>query len=103
MSRSRTDLLGSQSLMEPGFILAPLFETQFKQLRVDSKQFFDEKYKANKDVFVEAVQFWFQSWAEDPLNKRLVHEWATLMKDLLFDDNGSLTYKPQVRNLTTRV
>ena len=85
-----------QSLLEPGFILAPLFDNQARQLRDESRQFFDVKYKAHRDNFVDAVQAWFRAWGEDPLNKRFGNDWSTLVKDLLFNETGNLTYKPHV-------
>ena len=33
---------------------------------------------------------------EDPLNKRFGEDWARLTKDLLFDSEGSLKFKPQL-------
>lgn len=89
-------MLDLQSLMEPGFILAPMFETQARQLGDDSRKFFDVKYKGHRDNLVNAVQSWFGAWSEDPLNKRFASDWNLLIKDLLFDDSGNLTYKPHV-------
>jgi hypothetical protein len=31
---------------------------------------------------------------DDPLNKRFGEDWARLTKDLLFDSEGSLKFKP---------
>ena len=33
---------------------------------------------------------------DDPLNKRFGEDWARLTKDLLFDSEGSLKWKPEL-------
>jgi Family of unknown function (DUF5923) len=33
---------------------------------------------------------------EDPTNKRFGEDWARLTKDLLFDSEGSLKFKPEL-------
>lgn len=73
-----------------------MFDSQARQLRDESRQFFDVKYKASRDNFVNAVQAWFRAWGEDPLNKRFGNDWSILVKDLLFNETGNLTYKPEV-------
>lgn len=35
---------------------------------------------------------------DDPLNKRFGQDWARLTKDLLFDSEGSLKFKPDLWN-----
>jgi len=40
---------------------------------------------------------------EDPLNKRFGEDWARLTKDLLFDSEGSLKFKPQLWDDIRRV
>lgn len=35
---------------------------------------------------------------EDPINKRFGEDWARLTKDLLFDSEGSLKFKPDLWN-----
>ncbi|KLO12225.1 hypothetical protein SCHPADRAFT_905341 [Schizopora paradoxa] len=92
----RVDTFVRKSLLEPGFILAPLFESQARQLRDESRRFFDEKYKGHRDALVDAVESWFKAWSDDRLNKTLTDEWSKLIKDLLFDDSRNLTYKPHL-------
>ena len=48
------------------------------------------------DRFFQTVGDWFHQWSEDPLNKRFGEDWARLTKDLLFDSEGSLKFKPHL-------
>ena len=79
-----------------------MFDSQSRQLRDQGRQFFDTKYKSHKDALFGSVQSWFRAWAGDPLNKRLGDDISLLYKDLLFDDEGNLAYKPHV-SLSARV
>lgn len=74
-----------------------MFDSQARQLRDEAHQFFSVKYKGRNDELVDSIQRWFRAWAEDPLNKRLADGLTLLYKNILFDDDGSLTYKPHVR------
>lgn len=74
-----------------------MFDSQARQLRDEAHQFFSVKYKDRNDQLIDSVQSWFRAWAEDPLNKRLGDGLTLLYKNLLFDDEGTLTYKPHVR------
>ena len=44
----------------------------------------------------QTVGDWFKAMGEDPLNKRFGEDWARLTKDLLFDSEGSLKFKPHL-------
>ncbi|TDL17822.1 hypothetical protein BD410DRAFT_793854 [Rickenella mellea] len=92
----KVDTFVRKSLMEPGFILTPQFESQARKLRDESRKFFDVKYKGHKDALIDAVQAWFGAWGKDPLNHRFTDDWSKLLKDLLFDESGQLTFKPQL-------
>jgi len=48
------------------------------------------------DVRLQTVGDWFKEMGEDPLNKRFGEDWARLTKDLLFDSEGSLKFKPHL-------
>jgi hypothetical protein len=87
-----------KSLLEPGYILQPACNTEARNLRDESRQFFDEKYRDHKDAMFDRVGEWFKAFAEDPLNKRFGDDWARLTKDLLLDEKGGLTYKPHLWN-----
>ncbi|KDQ18076.1 hypothetical protein BOTBODRAFT_155126 [Botryobasidium botryosum FD-172 SS1] len=83
-------------LLEPGYVLAPACNSQGQKLIDTGRVFFEEKYKGHKDRFFDEVQAWFLAWSEDPLNKRFGQDWNRLTKDLLFDDQGGLTFKPHL-------
>jgi hypothetical protein len=85
-----------QTLMEPGYVLSPNCNTRANELRDSGHKFFDEKYKGHKDTLFDEVQKWFSAWGTDPLNNRFGEDWKRLTRDLLFDDEGNLTFKPQL-------
>jgi hypothetical protein len=45
---------------------------------------------------LQTVGDWFKQMGEDPLNKRFGEDWAHLTRDLLFDSEGSLKFKPHL-------
>ncbi|KAF8301114.1 hypothetical protein DL93DRAFT_2122133 [Clavulina sp. PMI_390] len=85
-----------KTLLEPGFVLSPQFDNDANRLRDTGHQFFDEKYRAHKDNLFDQIQAWFTAFGEDPLNKRFGEDWQRLVKDLLFADDGSLSFKPHL-------
>ncbi|KIM39008.1 hypothetical protein M413DRAFT_447366 [Hebeloma cylindrosporum] len=85
-------------LLEPGYILEPDCNTQANQLRERGRGFYDEKYKSHFDNLFNSVGDWFKAMGQDPTNKRFGEDWARLTKDLLFDSEGSLTFKPALWN-----
>lgn len=44
----------------------------------------------------DAIQAWFLAWGDDPLNKRFGNDWKRLTKDLLFSEEGNMTFKPML-------
>jgi hypothetical protein len=80
--------------MEPGFILAPQFNTQSKAIFHDqAKEFFDERYRPHRELLVNSGEEWVYGWAVDPLNKQWADQWAALVKHLLLGENGKLVWK----------
>jgi hypothetical protein len=47
-------------------------------------------------ILSSSIGTWFHAMCEDPLNFRF-GDWARLTRDLLFDNEGSLKYKPGLR------
>ena len=80
-------------LLEPGWILDEECETEGRQIRKDGQFFFTDKYKGHQEQLFDEIQLWFTALADDPLNQRLGDDVKRLTKDLLFDDEGSLTFK----------
>ncbi|KAF9473113.1 hypothetical protein BDN70DRAFT_937687, partial [Pholiota conissans] len=85
-------------LLEPGYILEPDCNTQANKLRDSGRFFYDEKYKDHFNNLFNSIGKWFGAMAEDPINHQLGEDWARLTKDLLFDSEGSLKFKPELWN-----
>jgi Family of unknown function (DUF5923) len=87
------DVLSRKVLLQAGYILEPDCNTRGNHIRDSSRQFYDGKYKNN---LFSSVGDWFNAMGEDPTNKRFGEDWARLTKDLLFDSEGSLKFKPEL-------
>ncbi|RPD56928.1 hypothetical protein L226DRAFT_573722 [Lentinus tigrinus ALCF2SS1-7] len=83
-------------LLDPGFVLEPQCNNEANELRENGRRFYDEKYKGHFDNLFNVTTEWFRGLGEDPLNKRFGEDWARLTKDLLFDSEGSLKFKPDL-------
>ncbi|TFK32241.1 hypothetical protein BDQ12DRAFT_659490 [Crucibulum laeve] len=92
------DAYSRKVLLEPGYVLEPDCNTQARRLRDSGRQFYDEKYKSHFDNLFDSLGVWFRALGDDPLNKRFGEDWARLTKDLLFDDEGNLKFKPDLWN-----
>ncbi|RXW16225.1 hypothetical protein EST38_g9633 [Candolleomyces aberdarensis] len=99
-------------LLEPGYILEPACDSEGRRLvREDGKRFYGTgrgeepqgKYKGHFDNFWDGARRWGGAVGEDPLNKRFGDDWARLTKDLLFDSDGHLKFKPDLWNDIRRV
>ncbi|KZT50965.1 hypothetical protein CALCODRAFT_488290 [Calocera cornea HHB12733] len=87
-----------RTLLQPGYVLQPQYNDEGKTLMDEGKGFFDNKYKAHKDNLFDQIQTWFVAFGDDPLNKRFGEDWSRLTKDILFDDEGNLQFKPHLWN-----
>ncbi|EKM56742.1 uncharacterized protein PHACADRAFT_91847 [Phanerochaete carnosa HHB-10118-sp] len=83
-------------LIEPGYVLEPDCNNEANRLREGGRRFYDGKYKSHFDNLIDCTQTWFKALAEDPLNQRFGDDWARLTRDLLFDSEGSLKWKPEL-------
>ncbi|KAI0707522.1 hypothetical protein C8T65DRAFT_216076 [Cerioporus squamosus] len=83
-------------LLDPGFVLEPQCNNEANELRESGRRFYDDKYKGHFDNLFNAAIDWFRGLGEDPLNKRFGEDWARLTRDLLFDSEGSLKFKPDL-------
>ncbi|KAF8263795.1 hypothetical protein EI94DRAFT_1772841 [Lactarius quietus] len=81
-------------LLEPGYVLEPMCNSEGHKVRDSGRGFYDEKYKAHFDHLFDAIGTWFSAMGEDPLNKSFGDDWARFTHDLLFDSEGSLKFKP---------
>ncbi|KDR72326.1 hypothetical protein GALMADRAFT_213339 [Galerina marginata CBS 339.88] len=92
------DLYVHKVLLEPGYVLKPECNTHANKLRELGKEFYDTKYKEHFDNLFNSVGDWFKAMGDDPLNKRFGEDWARLTRDLLFNSEGSLKFKPDLWN-----
>ncbi|KAG8770836.1 hypothetical protein FRC12_004021 [Ceratobasidium sp. 428] len=90
-------------LLEPGYVLQPQCNSRGNEIREEGRSFFDHKYKGHKDNLFDSIQTFFTAMGDDPLNKRFGEDWKRLTRDLLFDTNGNLTFKPQLWSDIRRV
>jgi len=87
-----------KTLLEPGFVLSDQCNNEANRLRDSGRQFYDGKYSNHFDNLFNSISFFFTSMGEDPINARFGQDWARLTKDLLFDSEGGLKYKPELWN-----
>ncbi|WRT68357.1 uncharacterized protein IL334_005333 [Kwoniella shivajii] len=85
-------------LLEPGYILEDESDREATQLKEDGKSFFTDKYKGHQETLFDEIQVWFTSFNDDPLNRRFGEDLKRLFKDLLFNSEGNLTFKPKLWN-----
>jgi hypothetical protein len=83
-------------LLEPGYVLEPRCNSDGRRIRESGRRFYSDKYKAHFDRLFDSIGTWFSAMGEDPLNKRFGDDWARLTRDLLFDSEGSLKFKPEL-------
>lgn len=85
-------------LLDPGFVLEDECDKEGQRLVDSGKTFFTDKYKGHQERFFEEVQHWFVAFTDDPLNQRLGDDVKRLTKNLLFNDEGNLSFKPHLWN-----
>ncbi|KAH9941112.1 uncharacterized protein BXZ73DRAFT_42167 [Epithele typhae] len=90
------DTYARKVLLDAGFVLEPQCNSEASALKENGRKFYDDKYKSHFDNFFNTTGDWFRAMGEDPLNKRFGQDWARLTKDLLFDSEGSLKFKPEL-------
>lgn len=90
-------------LLEPGYILDDESTREGEKIRDDGRQYFEHKYKGHFENLGNQTQTFFTAMGDDPLNQRFGEDWKRLTKDLLFDSEGNLSYKPRLLNDIRRV
>lgn len=85
-----------KTLLEPGYVLSPQCTRRWDELTDSGRAYFTDKYKGHMDNLFDALAAWFKAWSDDPLLNRFSADWKRLTKDLLFDADGNLTFKPQL-------
>ncbi|KAF8890527.1 hypothetical protein CPB84DRAFT_1816344 [Gymnopilus junonius] len=95
---SAVDLYIRKVLLEPGYVLESDCNNHANRLKELGREFYDEKYKEEFDNLFNSIGRWFKAMGDDPLNKQFGEDWARLTRDLLFDSEGSLKFKPDLWN-----
>ncbi|OCH87448.1 hypothetical protein OBBRIDRAFT_837378 [Obba rivulosa] len=90
------DAYARRVLLDPGFVLEPKCNEEANRLLDSGHRFYDDKYKQHFDNLFSSMGDFFRAMGEDPLNKRFGQDWARLTKDLLFDSEGDLKFKPEL-------
>ncbi|KAL7411844.1 hypothetical protein BDY24DRAFT_395037 [Mrakia frigida] len=85
-----------KTLLEPGWVLEDECTKEGEALTNKGKRFFDHKYAGHKDALFDEFVGFFKGMGEDPVNIRFGEDWKRLTKDLLFDGDGQLTFKPDL-------
>lgn len=85
-------------LLEPGYVMDDDCNTHGRQLRDTGRQFFEGRYKAHWDNLWDVMTSWLKAFHDDPLNRQFGEDWKRLTKDVLFDGDGKLTFKPHLWN-----
>jgi hypothetical protein len=83
-------------VLQAGYVLKPNCNTRWNQIRDSGRQFNDGKYKSHFDN-LSPVGDWFKTMG-DATNKLFGEDWARLTRDLLFNSEGSLKFKPGLLN-----
>lgn len=83
-------------LLEPGYVMEDDSTEEGKNLYNHGKAFFTQKYKNHWDHLWNELSAWIKAFNQDPLNHRFGEDWKRLTKDLLFDGDGNLTFKPKL-------
>ncbi|EPQ50351.1 hypothetical protein GLOTRDRAFT_141540 [Gloeophyllum trabeum ATCC 11539] len=99
----RVDTYVRKVLLEPGFVIEPQCNREGNEVKDSGRRFYDDKYKGHFDNLFNTISGWFRAMGDDPLNKRFGNDWARLTRDLLFDSEGSLKYKPELWNDVRKV
>lgn len=80
-------------LLEEGYVMEDQATEDGRKLRESGRRFWDQKYRGHREDLFESIEDFFHAYNEDPLNKQLGVEIKNLVKSLVLDKNGSLTYK----------
>lgn len=82
--------------MDAGYVLEDECNREGQDVRESGRKFWDVKYRGHFDNLFNAIGKWFSAMGEDPANRRFGKDWARLTRDLLFDSEGSLKFKPEL-------
>jgi len=95
---ARLNEYAHRALLETGWILDDESTREAQELQDSGKYFFTDKYKGHQERLFDEIQLWFQAMGDDPLNIRFGDDIKRITKDLLFNAEGNLTFKPKLWN-----
>ena len=64
---SAVDTYLRRVLLEPGYVLEPVCNTQANHLRETGRQFYDEKYRDRFNNLFDSIGTWFKAFGDDPV------------------------------------
>ncbi|THH03681.1 hypothetical protein EW145_g6091 [Phellinidium pouzarii] len=99
----QVDSFARKCLLEPGFVLQEQCNSDASKLRDSGREFYDGKYKSHFDAVFDVIGEFFGAMGDDALNQRFGQDWARLTRDLLFDSEGALKFKPELWNDVRKV
>ncbi|KAJ3757565.1 hypothetical protein EV360DRAFT_45784 [Lentinula raphanica] len=91
-------------LLTPGYVIEPASSNRGRELFESGKRFYVPtnnvrgKYRQHFDNVFEGIGKFVGGIGADPVNKQLGTDIQRLTKDLLFDSDGKLTFKPELWN-----
>ncbi|KLT41292.1 hypothetical protein CC85DRAFT_286608 [Cutaneotrichosporon oleaginosum] len=83
-------------LLEPGYVMEDECNEHGRALVNNGRQFFEGRYKPHWDNLWNELTAWLKAFNADPLNRAFGEDWKRLTKNLLFNDEGSLAFKPKL-------
>ncbi|KAK0454266.1 uncharacterized protein EV420DRAFT_1695817 [Desarmillaria tabescens] len=85
-------------LLKPGYILERQAGSDGRKWTDRGKVFYgtDGKYTEHFDRLFNGTGSWLNGIGDDPTNRKFAGGWTRLMKDLLFAEDGSLTFKSEL-------
>ncbi|KAJ3798154.1 hypothetical protein GGU11DRAFT_682172 [Lentinula aff. detonsa] len=84
-------------LLTPGYVIEPASSNRGRELFESGKRFYG-KYREHFDNVFDGIGKFVGGIGSDPLNRQFGTDIQRLTKDLLFDSDGKLTFKPELWN-----
>jgi hypothetical protein len=99
----KIDTYVRRCVKEPGFVMKDEANSQAKQLQTEGKKFFtgrseheQGKYQPHAERFWDEVKSFFLAMGDDPVNKEFGEKWHKLGRDIFFNSEGKVTFKPHL-------
>jgi hypothetical protein len=83
--------------------LQPDSDRAASELTKNGRQYWDGKYRSHFEGVFDRIGTFFGAMGDDVLNKRLGDDLGRLSRDILFDAEGKLTYKPELWQVIRKV